>query len=70
MVGTLQTINCFVCMYKKVKVICGKSTTVNKFPYLKRLTAGKFVEPFKKTQPKDSFIFSLFVFSFSLYFQA
>lgn len=48
MVGTLQTINCFVYMYKQLKVICGKSTNVNKFPYLKRLTAGKFVEPLKK----------------------
>lgn len=70
MVGTPQTINCFVYMYKQLKVICGKNTSVNKFPYLKRLTAGKFVEPLKKFQTEDSFIFSLFVFSFSLYFQA
>lgn len=69
MVETPQTINCFVYMYKQLKVICGKSSSVNKFPYLKRHTVGKFVEAFKKFQSNDSFIF-LFVFSFSLYSQA
>lgn len=63
MVETQQTINCFVYMYKQLKVICGESHSVNKFLYLKRLSDGKFMEPFKKFQPKDSFIF-LFVFPF------
>lgn len=58
MAETLKTINCFVYMYKQLKVIYGKNHSVNKFPYLKRLHAGSSVEPFKKFQTKDGFIFS------------
>lgn len=50
-------------MYKQLKVICGKIHNANKFPYLKRFHAGKFVEPFLKFQSKDSFICSLFLYS-------
>lgn len=56
MIGILQTINCFVYMYKLLKLICGKSHSVNKFPVIKAIVlinfhilkdnVGKFVEPF------------------------
>ena len=47
-------------MCKQLKVIYGKSHNVNKFPYLKRLFAGKFMETCKTFQPKNSFISTLF----------